>query len=178
MASVASTYARAFADAAIDSKLDAESVLGEVKSIVILLAESRDLRQAWETPSILAEQKRAVLDVIAKRDGYSATTRNFIAVLIDHGRISFLPEILLQIEKDLGSRLGFVEAEITTARELNGAERANLEAQAAKLTGKKVRARYSRDESLLGGALMRVGSMIYDGSVKGRLERIREIIGG
>lgn len=178
MASVASTYARAFADAAIDRKLDAESALGEVKSIASLLAESRDLRQAWETPSIPTEQKRAVLDVIAKRDSYSATTRNFIAVLIDHGRISFLPEILLQIEKDLGSRLGFVEADITTARELNGAERANLEAQAAKLTGKKVRARYSRDESLLGGALMRVGSMIYDGSVKGRLERIRVAIGG
>jgi F-type H+-transporting ATPase subunit delta len=178
MAPVASTYARAFADAAIYGKLDAESALGEVKSIASLLAESRDLRLAWETPSIPAEQKRAVLDVIAKRDGYSATTRNFIAVLIDHGRISFLPEILLQIEKDLGSRLGFVEVEITTARELSSAERANLEAQAGKLTGKKVRSRYSRDESLLGGALMRVGSMIYDGSVKGRLERIREIIGG
>jgi F-type H+-transporting ATPase subunit delta len=178
MASVTSTYARAFADAVIDGRLDAERALAEVKSLASLVTQSRDLRHAWEVPSIPAEQKRAVLDAIAKREDYSTTTRNFVAVLIDHGRIPFLAEIVPQIEKDLGSRLGFVEAEITTARELSAAERANLEARASVLTGKKIRARYSRDESLLGGALMRVGSTIYDGSVRGRLEKIRETIGG
>jgi|SRR5271167_1203140 len=178
MASVTSTYARAFADAVIGGRLDADKTLSEVKSLAGLVAESRELRQAWETPSIPAEQKRVVLDAIAKREGYSTTTRNFVAVLIDHSRVPFLAAIVVQFEKDLGSRLGFVDAEITTARELGATERAGLEAQAAKLTGKKVRARYVHDASILGGATMRVGSTIYDGSVKGRLERIRVAIGG
>ena len=178
MASVTSTYARAFADAVIGGRLDADKTLAEVKSLAGLVAESRELRQAWETPSIPAEQKRAVLDALAEREGYSATTRNFVAVLIDHARVRFLASIVEQFEKDLGSRLGFVDAEITTARELGATERAGLEAQATKLTGKKVRARYMRDASILGGALMRVGSTIYDGSVKGNLERIRAAIGG
>ena len=178
MASVTSTYARAFADAVIDGRLDADKTLAEVRSVAGLLAESRDLRQAWETPSIPAGQKRAVLDALAKREGYSVTTRNFVAVLIDHGRVPFLASIVAQFEKDLGARLGFVDAEVTTARVLSAAERAALEGQAAKLTGKKIRARYSQDPSILGGATMRVGSTIYDGSVKGRLERIRAAIGG
>ena len=72
--------------------------------------------------------------------------------------------------------MGFAEAEITSARELSETERLALEAQVEKFTGKKVRARYSRDASVLGGAIVRVGSTIYDGSVKGQLERIREAI--
>jgi F-type H+-transporting ATPase subunit delta len=178
MASIANTYARAFADAVMDGKLDPEKTLTEARTLANLLAESRDLRQAWETPSIPADQKRKVLDVIAKREGFSTATRNFMAVVIDNGRVAFLGEIVAQFEKELGSRLGFVDAEITSARELNAGERASLEAQAAKLTGKKIRAHYLRDASLLGGALMRVGSTIYDGSVKGKLERIRAAIGG
>ena len=119
-----------------------------------------------------------MLDAIAKRQGLSAITRNFIAVVIDKRRAAFLPAIIAQFERELGARLGFVDAEISSARELSLAEKANLEAQASKLSGKKIRARYVRDASLLGGAQMRVGSTIYDGSVSGRLDRIREAIGG
>ncbi len=178
MASIANTYARAFAEAVIDGKLDPEKTLTEVHAIIALLGESRDLRQAWETPSIPTEQKRRVLDAIANREGFSATTRNFLAVVIDKRRVAFLPAIIAQFEKELGARLGFVDAEIISARELSPTEKANLETQASSLTGKKIRARYVRDVSLMGGAQMRVGSTIYDGSVSGRLERIREAIGG
>ena len=83
-----------------------------------------------------------------------------------------------QVEKELDARLGFAEAEITSARVLGDAEKGEFEAQVGKLTGKKVRARYGQDASLLGGAVVRVGSTIYDGSVKGQLERIREEISG
>jgi F-type H+-transporting ATPase subunit delta len=130
----------------------------------------------WGTPSITAEKKRAVLDAIASREGVSKEVRNFVAVLIDHRRINFLAEIAKQFEQELSERLGFVEAEVTSARELNGPERSVLESEVAKLTGKKVRAQYLRDESLLGGAVVRIGSTIYDGSVNGQLNRIREKI--
>jgi F-type H+-transporting ATPase subunit delta len=176
MASVASTYARAFADVVMSEHLDADRSLAELRTIASLLAESSELRRVWENPAIPAEQKRRVLDVIAERDRVSMQVRNLVAVLIDHRRIHFLDPIIRQLEKELDARLGFAEAEITSARELGAAEKREFEAQVGKLTGKKVRARYGQDPSLLGGAVVRVGSTIYDGSVKGQLERLREAI--
>jgi len=178
MASVASTYARAFADVVLSSHLDADRSIAELRSIAGLLDESLDLRRVWENPAVPAEQKRRLLDAIAQRDGISKQVRNLFAVLIDHRRIHFLGPIIAQLEKELDARLGFAEAEITSARALGDAEKRDFEAQVGKLTGKKVRARYGQDASLLGGAVVRLGSTIYDGSVKGQLERIREEIGG
>ncbi len=176
MASVTITYARALADAVFDAHLDPAKTLAEAQAVTQLVSESKELRQVWETPSIPAEQKRAVLDAIVAREGISRTVRNFVAVLIDHRRTNFLTPIVKQFELELDQRMGFAEANITTARELDEAERRALESQVEKLTGKKVRARYSRDASLLGGAVVRLGSTIYDGSVNGQLERIRMVI--
>jgi F-type H+-transporting ATPase subunit delta len=174
MASVTNTYARAFADAVFDMRLDPAKCLREAQAIAALVAESKELREVWETPSITAEQKRAVLDAIVSREGISRAVRNFVAVLIDHRRINFLGAIVKQFELELDRRLGFAEAEITSARDLSEPERRVLESNVQKLTGKKVRARYFRDTSLLGGAIVRLGSTIYDGSIAGQLEKIRE----
>ncbi len=176
MASVASTYARAFADVVLSKKLDARRATGELRRIAGLLAESSDLRRVWENPAIPAEQKRSLLDAISRRDGISKQVRNLVAVLIDHRRIHFLDPVIQQLEKELDARLGFAEAEIITSRDLADAEKREVEARVEKLTGKKVRARYAQDPSLLGGAVVRVGSTIYDGSVKGQLERMKEAI--
>jgi F-type H+-transporting ATPase subunit delta len=178
MASVAGTYARAFADVVLSDRLDAGRSIGEFRSVASLLDESSDLRRVWENPAIPAEQKRRILDVVAERDGISKQVRNLIAVLIDHRRITFLEPIIAQLERELDARMGFAEAQITSTRELADAEKREFEAQVQKLTGKKVRARYAQDALLLGGAVVRVGSTIYDGSVKGQLERIREEISG
>jgi F-type H+-transporting ATPase subunit delta len=176
MASVGSTYARAFADVVFSTHLDADRSIAELRSIAGLLAESSELWRVWENPAIPAEQKRRVLDAIAQREGISRPVRNLVAVLTDHRRVHFLEPIIAQLEKELDARLGFAEAQITSARELADAEKRTLEGQIEKVTGKKVRARYEQDASLLGGALVRVGSTIYDGSVKGQLERIRDAI--
>jgi F-type H+-transporting ATPase subunit delta len=176
MASVTNTYARAFADAVFASRLDAAKTLREAQSFAALVAGSKPLRDVWETPSIPAEQKRAVLDAIVAREGISRPVRNFIAVLIDHRRIQFLEPIVKQFGVELNQRMGFAEAEITSARELSAAEKRALEAQIEKLTGKKAQASYSRNPSILGGAIIKVGSTIYDGSITGQLERIREAL--
>lgn len=176
MTSVTSTYARAFADAVFDAHQDSKKVLQEAQAVSALVAESKELRQVWETPSIPAEQKRAVLDAIVAREGISRIVRNFVAVLIDHRRTNFLAAIVKQFELELDRRMGFAEAEITSARELSEPERHTLEDRIEKLTGKKVRAHYLRDSALLGGAVVKVGSTVYDGSVSGQLERIREAL--
>jgi F-type H+-transporting ATPase subunit delta len=174
MASVVNTYARAFADVVVDKRLDPAKTLAEAQQISALVRESGELREVWVAPSISPEQKRAVLDAIVKRAGVSQMVRNFVAVLIDKGRVNFLQEIIAEFARELNSRLGFAEAEITTIRELSANERSALESDLAKITGKKIRARYDQDRSILGGAIARVGSTVYDGSVKGQLEKIRE----
>ena len=141
MASVASSYARAFADVVLQSKLDADRAIADLRMLAKLLSESTELRRVWENPAVPAEQKRGILDVIAKRDGFSKQVRNLVAVLIDHRRVQFLPRIVEQLEKELDARLGFADAQVTSARELGDAEKRALEAQVAKLTGKKVRPR-------------------------------------
>jgi len=176
MASVASIYARALADVVFDAHLDAARAIGGLRQIAALLNESVELRRVWENPAVPADQKRKLLDAIVQRNGIDKPVRNLVAVLIDHRRLPFLPRIVEQLEKELDARLGFTEAQISSARELSDSEKRTLESQIEKATGKKVRARYGLDPSLLGGAAVRVGSTIYDGSVKGQLERIKEAI--
>jgi F-type H+-transporting ATPase subunit delta len=176
MASVASAYARAFADVVLDAHLNADRSVAELRAIASLLDQSVELRRVWENPAVPVEQKHNLLNVIAQRDGISKQARNLVAVLIDHRRIHFLNPIIVQVEKELDARLGFAEAEITSAHALDDSEKRAFEAQVQKLTGKKVRASYGLDASLLGGGVLRIGSTIYDGSVKGQLERLKETI--
>jgi F-type H+-transporting ATPase subunit delta len=176
MASVVGTYARAFADVVMkaSNQLDSARALQELHSVDALLKESDQLRRVLENPSIPGDRKRAVLDAITARLGTTRQVRNFVAVLTDNRRLPLFSEILKQVEQELNDRQGFAEAQVSTARQLGDPEKQMLEAEIARLTGKKVRARYEQDASLLGGAVVQVGSTIYDGSVKGQLEKIRE----
>jgi F-type H+-transporting ATPase subunit delta len=176
MATVTNTYARAFVDVVIDGKLDAAKTLAEAQSIAALVASNKDLRQVWEAPSIPQDQKRKLLDAIVAKEKISREVRNFVAVLIDHKRTTFLGAIVKQFEQDLNQRLGFAVAEVTSARNLNDGEKRTLESEVETLTGKKVRANYAQDASILGGAVIRIGSTIYDGSVKGQLERMKQTL--
>jgi len=175
MAAVSSRYARALADVIAESKLDANQSLTQLRTMVAAFEISKELREIWETPAVLPAQKRKVLDALAARTGVTErAVRNFIAVLIDHGRIALLPEIADRLEAELNKRIGRVDAEIVSARELQQAQRSSLVAEISRLTGKQVVARYATDATLLGGVTVRVGSTIYDGSVRGQLQRIRQ----
>jgi F-type H+-transporting ATPase subunit delta len=176
MSALTSRYARAFVDVVVDKGLEPDKTLAELQSIAATARDSIDLRRVWESPAIPAEQKRTLLDALVARAGVSHPLRNFLAVLIDHRRITLLDQVAKDFQRELNRRLGYAEADVSSARDLSEAEKHSLELQVEKLTGKKVRARYTRDESLLGGAVVKLGSTIYDGSVKGQLERIREVL--
>jgi F-type H+-transporting ATPase subunit delta len=88
--------------------------------------------------------------------------------------MNMLPVIARQFELELNNRLGITNVEIFSARELGASERQQLESQVAAITGRKVRADYKLDSKLLGGAVVRAGSTIYDGSVRGQLRRMME----
>lgn len=174
MAAVSSRYARAFADVVTEHKLDAGHTVQEVQSMVAVVESNEDLRRIWENPAIPAEQKRKLLDAIAARMAIGKFVRNFLAVLIDHHRVGQVREIARLFETELNERLGFSEAEISSARELSEPEKKQLELQIGKMIGKKVRAKYGVNAQLLGGAVVKVGSTIYDGSVHGQLRKLKE----
>jgi len=176
MATVTNTYARAFADVVMSMRLDTAATLAEAQQMAAFARDNEGLREVWDAPAISADQKRAVLDSIVKRAGISRPVRNFVAVLIDHRRTRFIGEIVIQFAQELNQRLGFAEAEVTTVRELSANEKTELEADIAKVTSKKIRATYTKDASILGGAIARVGSTVYDGSVKGQLEKMRQLL--
>ncbi|MDR3762863.1 MAG: ATP synthase F1 subunit delta [Acidobacteriota bacterium] len=175
MAAVSSRYARALADVIAETKIDPAKALLQLRSLAEAFACSKDLREIWETPAVTGEQKLNVLDALAARTGVTdRAVRNFVAVLIEKGRIAQLPEIAERLEDELNKRAGLVDAEIVSARELPAAQRAALLEEITRLTGKQVLASYATDAALLGGVKVRVGSTIYDGSVRGQLQRIRQ----
>ena len=176
MASVVGTYARAFTDVVMkdSGRIDPTRALQELRSFQALLQESDQLRRVLENPAIPEKQLLGLIDTLATRLAISKPVRNFIAVITDHQRLSLLGEIIDHFAKELDERLGYADAHITSARGLSDQEKQMLEAEIARLTGKKVKAKYGQDASLLGGAVVQVGSTIYDGSVKGQLEKIGE----
>jgi F-type H+-transporting ATPase subunit delta len=173
VAAVAPRYARAFAQVAEASGLDANAATQQMRDFADTLAGSSELREFLMNPSVERSQKLKVLDAIAKRMGMFAQVRNFLAVILEHGRLDELNEILTEYGEVADAHAGAVEASITSARPLNAQDRAQLEAQVAKLAGARVRASYAEDAALLGGAVVQIGSTIYDGSVRAQLQRLK-----
>jgi F-type H+-transporting ATPase subunit delta len=179
MAAVLGRYARAYADVAIKHKLNPEKTVAEFEQMAQVIHGNRELRNILLSPAVSRDQKHKLLDSIIKHIGASTMLRNFLAVLIDHRRIGNIGELVEQFKQELDRRTGIADAKVSSVRELTSVEKQSLEKQLAEITGKTVRATYSEDASLLGGVLVRVGSTIYDGSVHGRLQRMRaEIAAG
>jgi len=176
MSAIGSRYARALADVVSERKLNADAVIAGLDSTAQVFRESQELRTLFDNPAVPSDQKLKLVDALAARLNISREVRNFLAILIDKRRISSIEDIAQQFKTEINARLGFAEAEITSARELGNDERAQLEQQIAAATGKKVRARYSKDASLLGGVMVTVGSTVYDGSVRGQLERMKSAL--
>ena len=178
MAAVAGRYARAFAEVVADRQMSSEKTVQELTQIATLIDSSHELRNVLSNPAVEHKQKIGLLDAIIKKMGATRMLRNFVAVLIDHKRVGQIGDIAEQFKRDMDERMGIAEARVSSARELTAAEKKSLEQRLAAVTGKTVRATYSEDATLLGGAVVRIGSTIYDGSVRGQLERLKQEIVG
>ena len=179
MSIFASRYARALADVIVQFHLDTAAIDKQLQSFLAAWDESSQLREVFEDPSVPAVQKIAVLDKINAKLHLAPQVRNFVAVLIEHDRIAAIHEIVTEYRKELQTRLGIYQAEVTTARELNAADKALLLEQVGKLrelAGGQVDATFKLDPAILGGVVVRIGSTVYDGSVLGRVERLKETL--
>lgn len=167
-------YAQAFAQVVAWHHLDAQRAQQQMHEFAALLAESRPLREVLSDPSVAADQKLAVLDAIVEKLGFLREVRNFLAIIMDHHRLESLNEILTEVAHVSDDRSGVAEAEVTTARDLSEEDRHALESEVGRLAGSRVRVTWSQNAELLGGAVIRIGSTIYDGSVRAQLEQLRQ----
>jgi F-type H+-transporting ATPase subunit delta len=170
---VASRYAAALADVALKEKI-ADRVKSDLGAFVEAWLPSADLRNFLETPAVGHEIKQRVIQEIAERMDLTPAVRNFVHLLVKHHRTELLHEIRQAFGSELNARLGIAEADVSSARELSAGERQQLTAALEKRTGKAIDARFREDKSLVGGAVVRVGSTVYDGSVREQLSRLRE----
>jgi F-type H+-transporting ATPase subunit delta len=169
--SVAREYAGALADVVLASGR-ADALRQEVRAAADLAAESPDLRNFLSSPAIPREGKHALVEKLVARMGASQELRNFLFVLVDHHRTAMLGEIAREFETTLLDRLGVVQASVTSARELSAPQKQKLAGRLEGLTGKKIEAQYAVDPTLVGGLAVRIGSTVYDGSVRAQLDRL------
>ena len=174
MAAFVARYASAFADVVTSLKLDTTAIDRQLTDFLATWEGSAELREFFVNPAIPALQKVAILDKLNARMGLQKELRNLIAVLIDNGRIGHVAEVAAGYRRKLQEQLGIRPAEIVTARVLDAEEQSALAAEVAKLAGSQIAASFKQDASILGGAVVRIGSTVYDGSVRGRLERLKE----
>jgi F-type H+-transporting ATPase subunit delta len=171
----AARYARALADVILDAKnqVTPEATLAAMQAVEAAMQDSPELRATLLNPAVAGPKKRAVLGRLADSLGVPAVVKNFLYVAVDRRRIHQLAEIRQGLEQMLDERLGLVRADIASAHALTEAQRAQIEAQLARLSGKRIRPHYAVDAALVGGVVARVAGTVYDGSVRGQLEALR-----
>jgi F-type H+-transporting ATPase subunit delta len=169
---LADHYADALADVAVAQNAAAQ-VRQELADFVALQRESPELRILLGSPAVTRSSKLAVVEALVARLGAGKTLRNFLFVVLDHRRMALVPEIQLAFDAQLDKRRGITRAEVTSASQLSDAEKAELRAVLQKLSGRTVEAEYLQDPALIAGAVVRIGSKIYDGSVRTQLQRLR-----
>lgn len=172
MKSASLQYANALADIVLEQGA-AEPARKQLRDFAAAYAESAELRNFMASPAVTRAEKHAVIEKLVARLGASKIIRNFLFVIVDNQRAHLLPAIMDAFEQVLRQRQGVSEAQVVSAVELSGKQKSTLLQTLERLTGKKVEAQYTLQPDLIGGAVVRIGDTIYDGSLKNRLNLLR-----
>jgi F-type H+-transporting ATPase subunit delta len=172
---LAGRYATAFVEILFSPNppLSPEQALSELSSFDAMVASAPDLKHILNSPAVSRVRKRGVIAKIAEQTGLSTTVRNFLYVVIDRGRPALLPVLRKKVEEFVDARRGIARAQVATAAALNDEQKAAIGAELSRVTGKKVQCDFHWDPALLGGVVARIGSTVYDGSVRGKLTALK-----
>jgi F-type H+-transporting ATPase subunit delta len=160
--------------AAPQANLDPHAALGELSDFVNAMKEAHDLDMVLLSPSVPPKRKRFVVQKLAERMKIGRLVTNFLLVLIDHRRIGILREIMPLASLFLDDKTGFQRADISSAAPLSEAEQRSIAQVLEQITGKRIRLEMETAPDLIGGVIARVGSKVYDGSVRGQLRALGE----
>jgi len=172
-ANVARRYAQALADV-VTHQNTSEQVARELETFVHIWSENRQLRDVFASPVVSMNDKQCVLNAVIERTHPSATTTNLLKLLLRHYRLHQLGEIYEQFRREMNERAGVVPAEVTTAVPVDPGQHEAFSRRLQQLTGKRVDLQFKTDASLIGGAVTRIGSVIYDGSIRTQLASIKQ----
>jgi len=172
---VAIRYAKALAQlvAHPGSGVSPEEALAQVSEFEVLYRQSGELKTILLSPAVPGARKRALIRRIAESAGFAPLVRNFLFLVTDHRRLNLLAGMREAFETQLDEQMGLMRVDIFAAQPLSEAQKERLKSGLSALTGKRVRAGFSVAHELLGGAVARIGSVTYDGSVRGQLEALR-----
>lgn len=174
---IARRYASALADV-VTAQNEAPAVSEELAQWVQLMKENTSLGDVFRTPVIPFEQKQQLLETLIKRAQLRQTTANFLRVLVRNHRLAEIEEIQKSFVNELNVRAGMVAAHVTTAHPVAADVQQSLREQLTSLTGRKVQLDFSVDADLIGGVVTKIGSTIYDGSVRNQLDEMRDKLVG
>lgn len=173
MKSASLQYANALADVAL-AQGAAEPTMQQLIGFGALYAESAELRNFLASPAVDREAKHRVIEKLLARSGGGKILRNFLFIIADKQRTHMLPEIIAAFQEVVRQRQGIAEAQVASAVELTSAQKQLMSSTLERLTGRRVEATFSQDAKLLGGAVVRVGDTIYDGSLRNKLNELRK----
>ncbi len=174
---VARRYAAALADVVLENG-EAAEVQRELSDWEGLIQSNPQLQEVFRNPTVALDQKRAVLNKLIERTRPRQTTVNFLKVLLQNQRLTELSEINRKLIEILDERAGMVAATVTTARSISESSQQQLHVKLSSLTSKQVRLNFVTDPDLIGGLITRIGSTVYDGSVRNQLQQIKEKMAG
>ena len=174
---VARRYASALADVVLQ-RGEAREVQQELVTWADLLQSNANLREVFANPTIALDQKRAVLKRLIEIAKPRPTTVNFLKLLLQNQRLPELDQINRRFATVLDDRAGMIAAQVTTARPVARETQQTLQTKLRNMTGKSVRIEFDTDPEMIGGLVTRIGSTIYDGSVRNHLEQIKEKMAG
>jgi F-type H+-transporting ATPase subunit delta len=174
---IARRYAAALADV-ITEQGEEREVRAELSQWEQMLAANPLLLEIFGNPTVSYEQKQKVLSELIARTKVRPTTANFLRLLLKNQRLAELSHVIAKLSQMLEERAGVISADVISAQPLTAATTAALSSRLSQITGKRVNLNFATDESLLGGIVTRIGSTVYDGSVRNQLERLEEELAG
>jgi F-type H+-transporting ATPase subunit delta len=157
---------------------DLEKVERDFASFVALLGEQRELEQVLLNPAVPVARKRSLVATLASQMGLEPVVRKLLELLAEGDRLALAGEVLEQYRGRLLDHRKVVRAEVTTAVPLDDDRLGALRQGLGTLTGRQVVVTTRVEPEILGGVVARIGSIVYDGSLRRQLERIREKLAG
>ena len=174
---IARRYASALADVILE-RGEAKEVQDELHQWEEVLQANAALQEVFRNPTIALDKKRAVLNKLIDRAKPRPTTTNLLKVLLQNQRLTELPEINKKLAEILDERAGMVAAIVKTARPVPANIQQSLQQRLTAVTQKKVRLSFQEDPDLIGGLVARIGSTVFDGSVRNQLQLLKERMAG
>lgn len=169
----AARYARALFEVA-QKEADVTVVESDLKAVVAAAAENPELGRVLGNRALPDAVRRNIVVAVGEKLGVSVPVGKLLGLLADRGRLELLPEIAAIFTERLLDYRNVLQADVTTAVPLSPEAAERLEATLSSATGKQITMRVTVDPALLGGVVARVGSTVYDGSVRTQLKKMRD----